>query len=74
MDLTGQQFGNYLVLRRDPNSISHSALYWICQCKCSREVSLRSDVLRKGLSSRCPMCIAEERIEKRKTKNKPSEL
>lgn len=47
-DLTGQKFGEVLVLGKDEELSSiKNRLYWKCQCSCGRIKSIRSDNLKK---------------------------
>lgn len=47
IDLTGQKFGHWTVLKYDKNS------KWICQCECGTIKSVNTVSLRKGTSTSC---------------------
>lgn len=51
-DLTGQKFGELLVLERDCSKVNKHT-YWICKCSCGKIFSTRADTL---LSSRVKSC------------------
>ena len=56
-DLTGQRFGEWLVLSRagvDP--VSRQAT-WSCRCSCGTEKVVRGGTLRQGLSATCGECL-----------------
>lgn len=52
IDLTGQRFGRWTVLRFDESKKGGTA-HWICKCDCGTERSVCSTSLRKGLSTSC---------------------
>ena len=57
-DLTGQQFGNLVVLEKDEElSLSKKRLYWKCQCSCGRIKSIRGDGL-KNIQT-CGECLKD---------------
>lgn len=49
IDLTGQRFGDLVVLERDINKPKGRA-YWICQCDCGKITSVLGTHLRQGNS------------------------
>ena len=51
VDLTGQRFGKWTVLRKDIKCNSGS--YWICKCDCGTEKSVSSYSLRHGNTFSC---------------------
>jgi hypothetical protein len=57
IDLTGQQFGNWLVLRRDVSerSIREGQPAFLCQCQCGSNIEkvIRSATLKSGGSKGC---------------------
>lgn len=60
-DLTNQTFGRLTVLHRDltkPSGAGKSA-YWVCQCECGAECSIRTDKLTNGVTKSCG-CLAKE--------------
>lgn len=63
LDLTGQHFGRWTVLKRDFSK--KGTAYWICQCKCGTIKSVCGSSLRKGVSTSCG-CY---RIENSRTNN-----
>ena len=61
VDLTGQQFNRLTVIRRDmtkPVGAGKSA-YWLCQCSCGNQKSVRTDKLRNGDIQSCG-CLSKE--------------
>jgi hypothetical protein len=55
IDLTGQRFGRWLVLRYVGKTPSGNAL-WLCRCDCGIEVAVQAGNLRRGGSSACRSC------------------
>ena len=51
-DLTGQQFGDLIVLRRAENSPS-GASRWVCRCACGEEYTVMGKQLTAGKRTRC---------------------
>ena len=51
IDLTGQKFGFYTVLRRAPSQLRKS--YWLARCECGTEREVRSCQLRQGKATNC---------------------
>lgn len=65
-DLTGQQFGEWTVLRRD-NSKKDSHTYWICKCSCGNIRSIAKTQLTKNRSTSCgciKQSLGERKIKK----------
>ena len=56
-DLTGQSFGRLTVLRRSEDR--QRVTRWVCQCSCGKEVVVRRDHLRTGVSASCGCLRAE---------------
>lgn len=55
-NMTGQNIGDWTVLKRGPNT-SRGATRWICQCgKCNRLKLVRGSHLRDGRSTKCKDC------------------
>lgn len=52
IDLTGQKFGEWTVLRLDDTKVTHHA-YWICKCSCGNELSISGTSLKQGTSTSC---------------------
>lgn len=57
-DLTGQSFGAWTVLQRDPED-HPSETYWICQCSCGARASVAKSNLVRGRSTQCKACRNE---------------
>lgn len=51
-DMTGQRFGQWLVMSRAENTASGSAR-WLCKCSCGKEQVVSGDTLRLGTSKSC---------------------
>ena len=64
-DLTGQIFGQLMVLERDYTKKKSNA-YWYCKCKCGNITSVRGIDLKNGhtQSCGCVKSLKEETIEK----------
>lgn len=60
IDLTGQTFGKWTVLRKNGNKAGGAAL-WLCQCECGRTGSPSGTDLRLGKSTNCG-CAHKGRI------------
>lgn len=62
-DLTGRQFGRWLVLKRAPNK--NGEVYWTCQCQCEKKTirNVNAKRLKDGTSKSCGcyslQCIKE---------------
>lgn len=65
MDLTGQKFGRWTVLRR---AADKRDTYWFCRCDCGTERSVIASGLRGGLSKSCG-CLKREVVAARSTKH-----
>lgn len=52
IDLTGQIFGDVIVIERD-KSIKSKEAYWKCQCSCGKIFSTRGSSLRQGKTLSC---------------------
>lgn len=57
IDLTGQKFGRWTVIKRAPNRGNRT--FWTCQCQCGNIKDVASIVLRKGESQSCG-CLNNE--------------
>lgn len=55
IDITGQRFGKWIVLKRSTNSKNGQAC-WLCRCICGRELIIRGSDLRSGNSTKCKHC------------------
>lgn len=68
IDLTGKQFGNWLVIKRDENKTN--SVYWICECQCEYKTlkSIRSNHLselnKNKIISKCNKCKQKDIIQK----------
>ena len=54
LDLTGQRFGRWTVLKKDESK--NRNVYWLCQCDCGRVASVTGSSLRYGRSTKCRSC------------------
>lgn len=52
IDLTGQRFERWLVIRRAKNN-KHGHIMWLCHCDCGNEGIISSSSLRNGNSKSC---------------------
>lgn len=52
IDLTGQQFGEWLVVERAANNVSGKPA-WVCLCRCGNSSVVAGSVLRMGESRSC---------------------
>lgn len=55
LDLTGQRFGQWIVLRKDEKPESR-AVHWLCRCTCGNERPVSAHNLKSGRSTRCTLC------------------
>ena len=60
IDLSGQPFGKLIVLREDGRD-KHNKALWRCRCECGNEVTVRSNNLRRELTTSCG-CYRRERV------------
>jgi hypothetical protein len=65
-NLTGQRFGDWLVLKWAPRpaGIVCKATYWLCRCACGHERAVRSTGLMNGRSTGCG-CSKNRRLSQR---------
>lgn len=71
MDLSGQTFGSWTVVRRGEAN-SNRELKWLCRCVCGNESQVVGSYLRAGKSTRCKLCsLADLRSRKRIKKPGP---
>jgi hypothetical protein len=66
-DLTGQSFGSWTVLGRDPESIGKDTLF-LCRCECGTIKRINSIMLRRGVSRSCG-CRRAELVSEKKTRH-----
>ena len=59
-DLTGMRFGRLLVIRINGVHPVKGSRYWLCQCDCGNQVTVRNDALKKFQRS-CG-CLTKERM------------
>lgn len=52
IDLVGQTFGRLTVIGSAPNTRKGGAR-WLCHCSCGKEVIVRSETLRNGMTKSC---------------------
>lgn len=52
IDLVGQRFGFWVVIRRSSNS-KNGHVRWLCKCECGQEKNVSSNSLRSGNSTSC---------------------
>ena len=55
VDLTGKQFGNWVVLRRTTNAPNKMTRY-LCRCSCGNENKVHAAHLLNGVSTKCRDC------------------
>lgn len=61
-DLTGQRFGNLLVLEKDETKIGKAShAYWICKCDCGNIKSIQSPHLIRQTTQSCGCGIESEK-------------
>lgn len=51
IDLTGKTFGLLTVLYKDQQQ--HDEAFWVCQCRCGKQITTRSSSLRNGNTISC---------------------
>ena len=56
IDLTGQQFGDRLVLKRAEGKSASGHVFWICRCQCGSIDIVDGVLLRQGSSKHCQNC------------------
>lgn len=67
IDMTGQRWGWWTVIRYDGLSTAHKAMWW-CRCDCGREASIPGSNLRNGMSTKCRWCSNQQTSANRKTR------
>lgn len=67
IDLTGQRFNRWTVIRRSENTPQGQAR-WLCRCDCGTQRTLKSIVIRRGASRSCG-CLQSETTTARSTKH-----
>lgn len=66
IELTGQTFGRWTVLKRD--GIKNGGKAWICRCDCGTIAIIRGNSLRTGTSKSCG-CLQRDIVSKIATKH-----
>lgn len=61
IDLTGQRFGNWVVIERDRSKDAVGKTVWKCKCDCGNIGYVNSQNLRNGTSKGCMQCGALKR-------------
>lgn len=67
IELARQTFGRWTVIRRAENTDTGQA-QWVCQCQCGNTKTLKSIVIRRGLSQSCG-CLKREQTVRMSTKH-----
>lgn len=62
LDLTGQKFGKWTVVKRSKNDAQGKAT-WLCKCKCGTEKSVNASSLLRKLSRSCGCSNSEGLID-----------
>lgn len=62
IDLTGERFGKLVAVSRAPNVIygASSKTAWRCVCDCGGKVTVETGSLRRGKTTKCWTCRANE--------------
>lgn len=63
VDITGQQFGEWIVLSKSDKKLQSKAIVWICKCSCGTVAEIAGTDLRSGKTKQCKQHKAN--IEKR---------
>ena len=53
IDLTGQRFGNLVVLKQSNKRAKNGGIYWYCKCDCGKEKEILGQSLRAGITLSC---------------------
>lgn len=67
VDLTGQKFGRWLVVKQMPPRRKMSM--WLCRCECGNERIIHCGALRSGKSTQCIGCYGRSRRSPDELKN-----
>jgi hypothetical protein len=79
VDLTGQRFGRWVVLRRAPSTKAGKAMWW-CRCDCGTERAVHAFSLKAATTRSCGLCVRREEAyrdresERRRTHGHASHL
>lgn len=67
VDLTGQTFGRWTVVRRGEDKVSATGrrnVRWVCRCTCGNEMQVQGSNLKSGCSKSCG-CLRRQRYSSR---------
>lgn len=66
IDLTGEEFGNLLVIEQTerPEDVNNTRAYWLCKCLCGKQVIASGQLLRNGHKRSCG-CLKESQYEQK---------
>ena len=64
IDLTGQRFGRFTVIRRSDRLAYSSEAAWLCLCDCGNERVVKGSKLRSGRSRSCGCLLASQLSER----------
>lgn len=67
IDLTGETFGDWTVLKERRKRGPRGEVLWVCQCSCGATGEVPTGNLRAGLSQRCNACRAKRMGERKRT-------
>lgn len=67
-DITGQRFGDMIVLK-DSGFRQNRKVVWFCECDCGESFYVRSDHINTGKTTSCPKCASKRNIENLLSKN-----
>lgn len=62
IDLTGQKFNRWLVIKRAENNNQNKPT-WFCRCKCGTERNVSASSIRMGITKSCG-CLQKENLQK----------
>ena len=63
LDLTGQQFNGFTVIKRVPNIYNDGKSSWLCRCNCGKEWITTSNYIRNAKG--CSECVHKGRQKKK---------
>ena len=70
IDLTGQRFGRWLVLKEFGRTAERNVL-WMCKCDCGIEKPVNAAMLRNGMSKSCG-CLKSDNMKNRRREKHPT--
>lgn len=56
IDLAGQRFGSWTVIKLGKTPPNRKGAYWLCLCDCGTEAVVNGSALRRGKSTGCNWC------------------